>query len=66
MSKAWLNVLIYMCYGKINTANVFFNVDNFIQVCSFLENFDDKSISAIQLIIDYDIYPLLLDCLIYG
>ncbi|XP_021288082.1 26S proteasome non-ATPase regulatory subunit 5 [Herrania umbratica] len=35
-------------------------------VSSFLENFDDKSISAIQLIIDYDLYPLLLDCLIYG
>ncbi|XP_022717167.1 uncharacterized protein LOC111275859 isoform X2 [Durio zibethinus] len=35
-------------------------------VSSFLKNFDDKSISATQLIIDYDIYPLLLDCLIYG
>ncbi|OMO53490.1 Armadillo-like helical [Corchorus olitorius] len=35
-------------------------------VSSFLENFDDKSISAIQLIVDYDIYPLLLDCLISG
>ncbi|EOY13091.1 26S proteasome non-ATPase regulatory subunit 5 - like 1 [Theobroma cacao] len=35
-------------------------------VSSFLENFDDKSISAIQLIINYDLYPLLLDCLIYG
>ncbi|XWS52103.1 hypothetical protein CRYUN_Cryun11dG0038500 [Craigia yunnanensis] len=35
-------------------------------VSSFLENFDDKSISAIQLIINYDMYPLLLDCLIYG
>ncbi|XVF78573.1 hypothetical protein PTKIN_Ptkin14bG0145100 [Pterospermum kingtungense] len=35
-------------------------------VSSFLENFDDKSISSIRLIIDYDIYPLLLDCLING
>ncbi|XVF04274.1 hypothetical protein REPUB_Repub05bG0068400 [Reevesia pubescens] len=35
-------------------------------VSSFLENFDDKSISAIQLIIDHGIYPLVLDCLIYG
>ncbi|GMI63633.1 hypothetical protein like AT3G15180 [Hibiscus trionum] len=35
-------------------------------VLSFLENFDDKSLSAIKLIIDYDIYPLLLDCLING
>ncbi|XVE80087.1 hypothetical protein DITRI_Ditri14bG0111400 [Diplodiscus trichospermus] len=35
-------------------------------VSSFLENIDDRSISAVQLIIDYDMHPLLLDCLIYG
>ncbi|KAA3453064.1 ARM repeat superfamily protein [Gossypium australe] len=35
-------------------------------VSSFLKNFDDKSIYAIKLIIDCDIYPLLLDCLLNG
>nr|KJB61706.1 hypothetical protein B456_009G375500 [Gossypium raimondii] len=35
-------------------------------VSSFLKNFDDKSIYAIKLIIDCDIYQLLLDCLING
>ncbi|XP_052884947.1 uncharacterized protein LOC108453826 isoform X2 [Gossypium arboreum] len=35
-------------------------------VSSFLKNFDDKSIYAIKLIIDCDIYPLLLDCLVNG
>ncbi|KAE8692272.1 26S proteasome non-ATPase regulatory subunit 5-like isoform X2 [Hibiscus syriacus] len=35
-------------------------------VLFFLENFDDKSLSAVKLIMDYDVYPLLLDCLING
>ncbi|TYH21459.1 hypothetical protein ES288_A04G046200v1 [Gossypium darwinii] len=35
-------------------------------VSSFLKNFDDKSIYAIKLIIDCDIYPLLLDCRVNG
>ncbi|KAE8713634.1 26S proteasome non-ATPase regulatory subunit 5-like isoform X2 [Hibiscus syriacus] len=35
-------------------------------VLFFLENFVDKSLSAVKLIMDYDIYPLLLDCLING
>ncbi|GLU18126.1 hypothetical protein SLE2022_344430 [Rubroshorea leprosula] len=35
-------------------------------VTNLLENLDDKSISPIKLIIDYNIYPLLLDSLVTG
>ncbi|XP_038688509.1 uncharacterized protein LOC119987665 [Tripterygium wilfordii] len=35
-------------------------------VTCLLENLDDKSVSAARLIVDYDVYPLLLECLING
>ncbi|XP_021667274.2 uncharacterized protein LOC110655320 [Hevea brasiliensis] len=35
-------------------------------VACLLENFNDKTISPAQLIIDHDIHPLLLDCLVNG
>ncbi|XP_021890187.1 uncharacterized protein LOC110808875 [Carica papaya] len=35
-------------------------------VTCLLENFDEKTLSAAQLVIDYDIYPLLLDSLVNG
>lgn len=31
-----------------------------------LENSDEKSVSAVKIIIDHNIYPLLLDCLVNG
>ncbi|KAB1216575.1 26S proteasome non-ATPase regulatory subunit 5 [Morella rubra] len=35
-------------------------------VTCFLEHFDEKTVSPARLLIDNDIYPLLLDCLLYG
>ncbi|XP_030511915.1 uncharacterized protein LOC115726265 isoform X2 [Rhodamnia argentea] len=35
-------------------------------VSCLLENSDEKSVSAVKLIIDYNVYPLLLDCLVNG
>ncbi|KAK3424103.1 hypothetical protein EUGRSUZ_F00890 [Eucalyptus grandis] len=35
-------------------------------VSCLLENSDEKSLSAVKIVIDYNIYPLLLDCLVNG
>ncbi|KAG8657943.1 uncharacterized protein LOC110611453 [Manihot esculenta] len=35
-------------------------------VACLLENINDKTVSPVELIIDHDIYPLLLDCLVNG
>ncbi|KAK3424346.1 hypothetical protein EUGRSUZ_F01141 [Eucalyptus grandis] len=35
-------------------------------VSCLLENSDEKSLSAVKIVIDYNIYPLFLDCLVNG
>ncbi|PON39017.1 26S proteasome non-ATPase regulatory subunit [Parasponia andersonii] len=35
-------------------------------VLCLLENLNEESVSSLHLIVDYDVYPLLLDCLING
>ncbi|XAR56517.1 hypothetical protein NMG60_11037041 [Bertholletia excelsa] len=35
-------------------------------VSCLLENFDETNVSATQLLVEYDVYPLLFKCLIYG
>ena len=37
-----------------------------MQVTCLLEHFDDNTISPARLIVDHDVYPLLLDCLLNG
>lgn len=41
-------------------------VEYFLQVTFLLEESDNDAVLAIQLIIDYGIYPLLLECLLNG
>ncbi|KAM7250951.1 hypothetical protein ACFE04_022834 [Oxalis oulophora] len=37
-----------------------------VTVSCFFENFDDKSVSPVQLIVQNGVYPLLIDCLVNG
>uniref|UniRef100_A0A7N2MAZ4 ARM repeat superfamily protein n=1 Tax=Quercus lobata TaxID=97700 RepID=A0A7N2MAZ4_QUELO len=37
-----------------------------VKVTCLLEHFDDNTISPARLIVDHDVYPLLLDCLLNG